>query len=291
MPVIAHKHARPNYCVVSLLDHPHLQSLHLCPVMRLYSLQISSPELQQNRPEVTSYPPHFLELVHISNLHQSPFELYPKKQQQKQKEKDQTRNQTPTPRKARTANKEDQTTRPRSRKTKTEPNLPASSRLALPALLHSLPHPLGVLSAILLVQVAGLDICRGRRVGVIEQTTVHIIESAYTGLRLSIHHQIQNSPLYAGQDRSHIVRRAPPILKNIQAQLSRRIHVRMEHFRHKLDAGRLIGVLFLKVEHETEGAVFEGSVRRTNDDRIPETPRVSRHAHCRRTRQSGVGTR
>lgn len=117
MLVIARKHARPNCCVVSLLDHPHLQSSHLCPVMRLYSLQISSPELQQNRSEATSYPPHFLKLVDISHLHQSPSNCI-QRNRNKNKTKLETKHQhqeRQEQRIKRTRRQDDKTTKPQDR--------------------------------------------------------------------------------------------------------------------------------------------------------------------------------
>ena len=70
-----------------------------------------------------------------------------------------------------------------------------------------------------------------------------------------------HSPLNTGQNSSNIIRRTPPILQYIQAQLPRAIDIRMEHLADELHSRRLVGVLFLEVHDEAESAVFEGCVR------------------------------
>lgn len=79
----------------------------------------------------------------------------------------------------------------------------------------------------------------------------------------------RNPPLDTRQDSRHIIRRTPPILQNIQTQLARAIHIRMEHFADELDARRLVGVCLLEVHNKAEGAVLEGRVRRPDDDGVP----------------------
>lgn len=43
----------------------------------------------------------------------------------------------------------------------------------------------------------------------------------------------------------------------------------MEHLADELDARRLVWVLFFKVHNESESAVFERSIGRANNNRIP----------------------
>lgn len=78
-----------------------------------------------------------------------------------------------------------------------------------------------------------------------------------------------HSPLNTRQYRRNIIRRTPPILQNIQTQLARSIHVRVEHGGYELDAGRFVGVLLFEVHYESERAVFEGGVAGSDDDCIP----------------------
>jgi hypothetical protein len=76
-------------------------------------------------------------------------------------------------------------------------------------------------------------------------------------------------PLNTGQDCSHIIGRAPPILQDIQAELTSTVDIRVKHLANELDAWRLVGVLLFEVHNEAEGAIFERSVCGANDDGIP----------------------
>jgi hypothetical protein len=49
----------------------------------------------------------------------------------------------------------------------------------------------------------------------------------------------------------------------------------MKHLADKLDSRRLIGILFLKMHDQPEGAVLEGGVRGADDDSIPVARRLS----------------
>ena len=62
------------------------------------------------------------------------------------------------------------------------------------------------------------------------------------------------------QDRGDIVRRGPPVLENVEAELAVGVHVGVEHAREELDGRGFVGVGFVKGEDEFEGAVFEGGV-------------------------------
>lgn len=109
--------------------------------------------------------------------------------------------------------------------------------LVLPTLFDSLSHPLGVLFAVVLVQVGCLDI-RGRAsVGVIEET------------------------LNARQHGGDVVCGTPAILKDVKAEFARGIDIGMEHLTNKLDGGRLIRILLLEMHHEAKSSIFERSVR------------------------------
>lgn len=117
--------------------------------------------------------------------------------------------------------------------------------LALPALLNSLANPLGVLPPVLLVKITGLNVGRACSVRIIKQT------------------------LYARQDCSNVVGGTPAVLQDIQAQLPGGVDVRVKHLRDELDAGRLVGILLLKVHHQAEGSVLERSIGRSDDDGVP----------------------
>jgi hypothetical protein len=76
-------------------------------------------------------------------------------------------------------------------------------------------------------------------------------------------------PLDARQDSCHIVRRAPPVLQNIQAKLASGVYVGVEHVADELDCGWLIWVLLFEVHDESECSVFEGSICWADDDCVP----------------------
>ena len=117
--------------------------------------------------------------------------------------------------------------------------------LVLPALLDRLADTLVVLATVVLVQVRGFDIGGRGSVGVVKET------------------------LDTGQDGSHIVRGAPPILQDVQAEFTRAVDVWVEHLADELDARRLVRVCFFEVHDQFEGSIFEGRISRTNDDCIP----------------------
>lgn len=81
----------------------------------------------------------------------------------------------------------------------------------------------------------------------------------------------QDSPLHTSQDRRDIISRTPAILQDIQTQLPGPIYVGMKHLADEFDAGGFVRVGFFKVHDESEGAVFEGRVRGTDDYCVPES--------------------
>ena len=83
----------------------------------------------------------------------------------------------------------------------------------------------------------------------------------------------RRSPLYAGQDGGHIIRRTPSVLQNVETKLARAVDVWVEHLADELDAWWPIRVLLLELHHQSEGAVFEGSVCRADDDGVPSRRR------------------
>ena len=95
-------------------------------------------------------------------------------------------------------------------------------------------------------------------------------------------------PLDAGQDGRDIVRRAPPVLQNVEAELARRVHVGVEHLTDELDRGRLVGVLLLKVHHQSESAVLKRGIGRSNDDGVPIRPRQVSDRTPKDDREPGV---
>lgn len=84
------------------------------------------------------------------------------------------------------------------------------------------------------------------------------------------HGELQpDPPLYAGQDGSHIVRRAPSVLQDVQAKLARAVHVRVEHLADELDARWLVGISLLKVHHQPERPILKRRVCGSDNDGIP----------------------
>jgi hypothetical protein len=130
-------------------------------------------------------------------------------------------------------------------KTTLHPSINHQHRSVVPALLDRLPHSLGVLFAVVLVEIARLDVGRTARVGIVEQA------------------------LHTRQDRRHVIGRTPAVLQDVEAQLAGRVDVWVEHLRDELDAGRLVGVLLLEVHDEAEGAVLERCVGGTDDHGVP----------------------
>lgn len=126
----------------------------------------------------------------------------------------------------------------------------------LPALLNNFPYSLLILLLILPVQIRRLHVCRTIRVWIIKQTIpVSVSHRPFYQTAL-----LENIPLNTRQNRSHIVRRTPPILQDVQAQFPRGINIRMEHLTDELDSRRFIRVCFLKVHYKAESAVFKGCI-------------------------------
>jgi hypothetical protein len=76
-------------------------------------------------------------------------------------------------------------------------------------------------------------------------------------------------PLNARQDGRDVVRGAPAVLQDVQAQLARGVDVGVKHAAHELDARRLVRVRLLELHDEAEGAVLEGRVGGADDDGVP----------------------
>jgi hypothetical protein len=81
-------------------------------------------------------------------------------------------------------------------------------------------------------------------------------------------------PLNTRQNGSHIVCWAPSVLENIEAEFAGAVDIGMKHLANKLDAGRFVGILFLKVHHQAEGSIFEGRIGRADNDGIPSISSV-----------------
>lgn len=77
------------------------------------------------------------------------------------------------------------------------------------------------------------------------------------------------SPLNASQDSSDVISRTPSILQNIQAELSGRVNVRVEHLADEFDPRRFIGVSFLEMHYQSKGSIFKGCVCGADDHSIP----------------------
>ena len=76
-------------------------------------------------------------------------------------------------------------------------------------------------------------------------------------------------PLNARQDRGDVIGWRPPVLQDVETQLSRTVDVGVEHGADELDARRLVGVCFLEVHDEAEGPIFEWRVCGADDDCVP----------------------
>lgn len=79
----------------------------------------------------------------------------------------------------------------------------------------------------------------------------------------------RNLPLNTRENSCYVVCRAPSVLQDIQAKLSRGINVRVEHLADELDCWRLVGVLLLELHHQSKCSIFERCVCRTNNDGVP----------------------
>lgn len=78
-------------------------------------------------------------------------------------------------------------------------------------------------------------------------------------------------PLNGSENRRHVIRRAPAVLKNVQTQLARAIHVWVEHLTDELDPWRLVWICLFEMHHKAKGAIFKRGVRRSDDDGVPGT--------------------
>lgn len=76
-------------------------------------------------------------------------------------------------------------------------------------------------------------------------------------------------PLNTCQDGCNIIRGAPPVLQDVQAQLARSVYIRMEHRADELDRRRLVGILFFEVHDKSECAILERSVCWTDNNGVP----------------------
>lgn len=85
--------------------------------------------------------------------------------------------------------------------------------------------------------------------------------------------RVANIPLNTRQNGRHIICRTPPVLQDIQAELSGAVDIWMEHLTYEFDPRGLVGILFLKMHHEAKSAIFKGCVCRPNNYGIPEAIR------------------
>lgn len=76
-------------------------------------------------------------------------------------------------------------------------------------------------------------------------------------------------PLNARQDRGDVVGWRPPVLQDIETQLSGTVYVGVEHGADELHARRLVWVCFLKVHDKAEGPIFERRVCGADNDCVP----------------------
>lgn len=79
-----------------------------------------------------------------------------------------------------------------------------------------------------------------------------------------------HEPLNTRKNSRDIVRGTPAILEDIQAEFAGGVDVGMEHLADELDRGRLVGILFFEMHHESKGSVFEWSIGGSNNDGIPD---------------------
>lgn len=105
-----------------------------------------------------------------------------------------------------------------------------------PARFHRFMNTLDILRSVVLVQIGGLDVCRGTDIGVVQQQ------------------------LDGRENQQHIIGGRPPVLQDIQAQLTAGVDIGMEHIANELYHGRFIGILLVKLEQEAESAVLKGSI-------------------------------
>jgi hypothetical protein len=76
-------------------------------------------------------------------------------------------------------------------------------------------------------------------------------------------------PLNTSKDGRNVVCGTPPILQDIEAELSGGVDVGMKHLAQELDLWWLVWVLLLELHHEPKCAVLEGRVGGADDDSVP----------------------
>jgi hypothetical protein len=75
--------------------------------------------------------------------------------------------------------------------------------------------------------------------------------------------------LDTGEDSGDIIGWRPSVLQDIETQLASSVDVGMKHCADEFDSRWLVGILFLELHDESEGAVFKGGVGRADDDSVP----------------------
>lgn len=63
--------------------------------------------------------------------------------------------------------------------------------------------------------------------------------------------------LDAGQNSGDVVRWAPTVLQNVEAELSIRVYIWVEHPRQEFDSWRFVRVALIEGEEKFESAIFE----------------------------------
>lgn len=128
---------------------------------------------------------------------------------------------------------------------------PPSCSSVFPALLYRFLDPLCVFLAVVLVEVRSLDVGRRGGIGIIQETARILAEPKLSQPHNLIHNPIFllyiSLPLNTRQDRRNIIRRTPPVLQDIQAQLPSGVDIGMEHLADELDRGWLVWVLLLEL--------------------------------------------
>lgn len=142
-----------------------------------------------------------------------------------------------------------------------------------PALFHCFSHALGVLLAVIFVQVRCFDVGWRASVWVVEQTNVYGqlrgLQEPSSGLDVGWGGCL---PLNTRQDGRNVVCRTPPVLQNVQTQLSGCVDVGVKHLADELDSRGFVRILLLKMHHQSKGSIFKGSVGWTYYDGIPVAP-------------------
>jgi hypothetical protein len=78
-----------------------------------------------------------------------------------------------------------------------------------------------------------------------------------------------DSPLYAGQNSSHVIRRTPTVLQYVQTKLASVVHIRVEHLADEFDSWWFVRILLFKLHDKPESTVFKRGVCWADDDRVP----------------------